>query len=105
MKNLVVGAGLSGAVLANLLANKLNEKVVVIDRRNQIAGNVFDYKDMEANITVHKYGPHVFHTNNKKVWDFLSEYTKWNFFFLKPNAIFGISSRVKIAETFIPFPP
>lgn len=87
MKNLVVGAGLSGAVIANLIANKLNEKVIVIDRRNVIAGNIYDYKDSETKITVHKYGPHIFHTNNKAVWDYLSQFTKWNLFFLKPNAV------------------
>lgn len=87
-RNLIVGAGLSGAILANLLANKLNEKVTVIDRRKEIAGNIFDYKDKATNITIHKYGPHIFHTNNKKVWDFLSQYTKWNFYFFKPNAYF-----------------
>lgn len=85
-KNLVVGTGISGAVLANLIATELNEKVTVIDKRKNIAGNIFDYKD-KTGITVHKYGPHIFHTNNKKVWDYLSKFTKWNYFFLKPNAI------------------
>ena len=88
MKNLVVGAGLSGAVLANLIANNLNEKVVVIDRRSEIAGNIYDYQEQQTGITVHKYGPHIFHTNNKKVWDFLSKFTKWNYYFFKPNAVF-----------------
>ena len=87
MKNLVVGAGLSGAILANLIANILNEKVVVIEKRPVVAGNIYDYKDDETQITVHKYGPHFFHTNNKKVWDYLSMFTKWNYNFFKPNAI------------------
>lgn len=87
MKNIIVGAGISGAVLANLLAEK-GENVLVIDRRTTLAGNSYDYKDKETNITVHKYGPHIFHTNNKEVWDYLSKFTKWHFFFLKPNAIF-----------------
>ena len=86
-KNIVIGAGLSGAVLANLIATELNEKVAVIDRRSEIAGNIYDYNDKTTNITVHKYGPHIFHTNNKKVWDFLSKFTKWNYFFLKPNVV------------------
>ena len=86
-KNLVVGAGISGAILANLIASELNEKVTIIDRRKNIAGNIFDYKDKNTNITVHKYGPHIFHTNNKKVWDYLSKFTKWNYFFLKSNAV------------------
>ena len=87
-KNLIVGAGISGAVLANLIAEKSDEKVVVIDRRKELAGNIYDYKDKETGITVHKYGPHIFHTNNKEVWDFLSKFTEWHFFFLKPNAVF-----------------
>ena len=84
---LVVGAGLSGAVLANLLAEQSDKKVLVIDRRSEIAGNIFDYKDKETGITVHKYGPHIFHTNNKKVWDYLSKFTKWHYFFFKPNVV------------------
>ncbi|MEI0748993.1 UDP-galactopyranose mutase [Brachyspira pulli] len=83
---LIVGAGISGSVLANLIADKLNKKVLVIDRKNHIAGNCYDYKD-ENNITVHKYGPHVFHTNNKEVWDYLSKFTKWNYFYLKSNVV------------------
>ena len=74
MTNLVAGAGLSGAIIANRIANELNEKVTVIDKRNTIAGNIFDYKDKETGILVHKYGPHIFHTNNKEIWDYLSKY-------------------------------
>src|SRR5574344_1250611 len=87
MKNLIVGAGLSGSVLANLIAENLNEKVLVIDRRSNIAGNIYDYNDSKTNITIHKYGPHIFHTNNKEVLDYLSRFTKWHNFFLKPNAV------------------
>ena len=88
MTNLVAGAGLSGAIIANLFANELNEKVTVIDKRSTIAGNIFDYKDKETGILVHKYGPHIFHTNNKEIWDYLSKYTKWHYFFLQPYAVF-----------------
>ena len=87
MRNLVVGAGLTGATIARKLADELGEQVVVIDRRNVEAGNIYDYKDKMTGITVHKYGPHIFHTNNKEVWDFLSKFTKWHYFFLKPNAV------------------
>lgn len=85
--NLIVGCGLSGAVLANLIATELDEQVTIIDRRKEIAGNIFDYKDTETNITIHKYGPHIFHTNNKKVWNYLSKFTKWNHFFFRPNVV------------------
>lgn len=86
---LIVGAGISGSVLANLIANRLNEKVVVVERREYIAGNCYDYleKIESGDITVHKYGPHIFHTNNKEVWDYLSLFTKWHYFYLKPNVM------------------
>lgn len=86
---LIVGAGISGSVLANLIANRLNEKVLVVDRREYIAGNCYDYleKVEGGDITVHKYGPHIFHTNNKEVWDYLSTFTKWHYFYLKPNVM------------------
>ncbi len=71
---LVIGAGLSGCVAARLLAES-GLKVDVIDKRNHIAGNCYDY--YEDGILVHKYGPHLFHTNNKNVFDFLSKYTEW----------------------------
>ncbi|MBZ7936381.1 UDP-galactopyranose mutase [Campylobacter sp. B0100352/1] len=86
IKNLIVGSGLSGAVLARKIAEEKKEKVLIIDRRNHIGGNVYDYKDQETNITIHKYGPHVFHTSIKEVWDFLSRFTKWHYFFYKVRA-------------------
>ena len=84
---LIVGAGISGSVLANLIADRLDEEVLIIDRREHIAGNCFDYLASDENITVHKYGPHIFHTNNKEVWDYLSNFTKWHYFYLKPNVM------------------
>ncbi len=60
VKNLIVGCGLSGAILAERLASK-GQEVLIIDKREHIGGNIYDYKDQESNITVHKYGPHVFH--------------------------------------------
>lgn len=73
-KNLVVGAGISGAVMARMLAEN-GEPVLVIDAKEHIGGNLYDYR--EAGIMVHKYGPHIFHTDNKTVWDFVSRFTKW----------------------------
>ena len=72
---LVVGAGLSGAVVARELADK-GYQVNVIDKRNHIAGNVFDYIN-EHGIRIHKYGPHLFHTKNKNVFVWLSRFTEW----------------------------
>lgn len=94
-KNLIAGCGLSGAVIARLLAD-IGEKVLVIDRKNHIAGNIYDYKD-ENGIYIHKYGSHIFHTNNEKVWKFLNRFTSFNTYMHKVVALIdGI-------ETTIPF--
>ena len=74
---LVVGAGISGAVIANLISQDLDNQVTVIDSSDYIAGNCYDYRD-ENGIMIHKYGSHIFHTSNEKVWEFLNRYTKFN---------------------------
>jgi len=73
---LIVGAGLSGAVLAERLANKENKKVLIIDKRNHIGGNTYDYFNAEG-LLVHKYGPHIFHTNSPDVFNYLGNFTEW----------------------------
>ncbi|MFA7707433.1 MAG: UDP-galactopyranose mutase [Candidatus Pacearchaeota archaeon] len=73
----VVGAGFAGAVIAERLATQANKKVLVIDKRNHIGGNCYDYTDNEG-ILIQKYGPHIFHTNNKLIWDYLSKFTEFN---------------------------
>ncbi len=73
---LVVGAGFAGSVIAERLASQLNKKVLIIDKRPHIAGNAFDHYN-EAGVLVHKYGPHIFHTNSKDVFDYLSRFTEW----------------------------
>jgi UDP-galactopyranose mutase len=73
---LIVGAGFAGSVLAERLASKCNKKVLIIDKRNHIGGNTYDYYD-KAGILVHKYGPHIFHTNSKDVFEYLSQFTEW----------------------------
>ena len=75
-KYIVVGAGLAGITIAERIANELNEQVLIIEKRRHIGGNVYDCYD-EHGILIHKYGPHIFHTNNKKVWDYLSQFTAW----------------------------
>ena len=72
----VIGAGLSGAVMAERFASQQNKKVLVLEQRDHVAGNCFDFKNGHG-ITVHQYGPHLFHTNNEKVWEYLSQFTKW----------------------------
>lgn len=75
-KYVVVGAGLAGLTIAERIARKLNEKVLIIEKRNHIGGNCYDYYD-EKGILVHKYGPHIFHTNSKSVWDYINKFTEW----------------------------
>ena len=77
IKNLIVGCGFSGATLAYKIATELNEPVTIIDAKNHIGGNCYDYTD-ETGVCVHQYGTHIFHTNLKEVWDFISQFTKWN---------------------------
>ncbi|HEX4719621.1 MAG TPA: UDP-galactopyranose mutase [Thermoleophilaceae bacterium] len=73
---LVIGAGFAGAVTAERLASQLGQRVLVIDRRAHIGGNAFDERD-EHDVLVHRYGPHIFHTNSGKVVDYLSQFTEW----------------------------
>ncbi|MEP7080310.1 MAG: UDP-galactopyranose mutase [Ginsengibacter sp.] len=72
---LIVGAGLAGGVLAERLAST-NKKVLLVEKRDHIAGNTFDHYN-EHGILVHKYGPHIFHTNSKDVFEYLSRFTDW----------------------------
>jgi UDP-galactopyranose mutase len=73
---LIVGAGFAGSVMAERLASQLNKKVLVVEKRNHIAGNAYDEFD-EHGILVHRYGPHIFHTNSKEVFEHLSQFTEW----------------------------
>ena len=73
---LVVGAGLTGATLAERIASQLGQTVLVVDRRSHIAGNAHDPVD-ENGIRVHRYGAHIFHTSSETVWQYLSEFTDW----------------------------
>src|SRR3954462_9836861 len=73
---LVVGAGFAGATIAERLARVAGQRVLVVDKRDHVAGNAYDYVD-EAGVLVHKYGPHIFHTNSEKVVSYLSQFTDW----------------------------
>ncbi len=73
---LVVGAGFAGATIAERLAADGDKKVLICDKRPHIGGNAFDHYD-EAGILVHKYGPHIFHTNSREVYEYLSKFTDW----------------------------
>lgn len=93
MNLLIIGAGLSGAVLANKFA-KAGKKVLVIEKRDVVAGNAFDQK--VNGITVHKYGPHIFHTNNEEVYKYMNNFWELN----------GFKNRVegKVKDEIVPIP-
>ncbi len=73
---LIVGAGFAGSILAERLASQFDKKVLIVEKRNHIAGNAYDEYD-ENGILVHRYGPHIFHTNSKEVFEYLSKFTEW----------------------------
>lgn len=74
---LIVGSGFSGGVIAERLASQLDKRVLVVEKRGHIGGNAYDCYD-EHGILIHKYGPHIFHTNYDDVWQYLSQFTQWN---------------------------
>ncbi|MDR2830588.1 MAG: UDP-galactopyranose mutase [Methanobrevibacter sp.] len=82
---LVVGSGLFGSIFAHEMS-KAYRKVLIIEKRNHIAGNIYTY-ELE-NINVHKYGPHIFHTNDKEVWDYLHRFAEFNRYTNSPVAIY-----------------
>src|SRR5215213_6207801 len=73
---LIVGAGFAGSVLAERLATGSNKRVLICDKRPHIGGNAYDHYNDEG-ILVHKYGPHIFHTNSREVFEYLSRFTEW----------------------------
>ena len=73
---LVIGAGMAGAVAARELAERGGKRVLVLERRNHVGGNAYDCFD-KAGVLIHQYGPHIFHTSNKRVFDYLSRFTTW----------------------------
>ena len=81
----IVGAGLAGSVLAERLA-KSGKKVLVIERRKHIAGNCYDEVD-SSGILIHKYGPHLFHTDDANIWAYLSQFTEWTLYHHRVKAV------------------
>ncbi len=73
-KFVIIGAGFSGAVLANELANQLDCRIEVWEEKSHIAGNCFTERDKETGVMVHKYGPHIFNTDKKDIWDYVNRY-------------------------------
>ena len=81
----IIGAGMAGAVLAERFA-KSGKKILVIERRRHIAGNCYDEVDANG-ILIHKYGPHLFHTDDAQVWEYLSHFTEWHLYFHRVKAV------------------
>ena len=83
---LIVGAGLFGAVFANEVQRR-GKSCLIIDRRKHIAGNI--YTEEEKGIQIHKYGAHIFHTSDKRVWDYISQFAEFNHYINSPVAVYG----------------
>ena len=92
---IIVGAGIAGATVARKLAEESNKKVLVLERRNHIGGNCYDKPD-DHGILIHEYGPHIFHTGDEGVREFLSRFTKWY--------DFGHEVVAKVGDHLIPVP-
>jgi UDP-galactopyranose mutase len=75
---LIVGAGITGATIAERASSELGWRVLVIDRRDHIGGNVYDYTDPATGIRVNKYGAHIFHTNDEDVWEYVQRFAHWS---------------------------
>lgn len=81
----IIGAGLAGSVLAEKFASS-GKKVLIIERRQHVAGNCYDEVDGNG-ILIHKYGPHLFHTDDAQVWEYLSRFTDWHLYFHRVKAV------------------
>jgi len=93
--NIVIGAGISGAVIAERIVSQLNERVLIFEKRINVAGNCYDYMDKNG-ILVQKYGPHIFHTDDKNVWNYISQFTDWHHY---QHKVLGF-----IDNKFVPIP-
>lgn len=77
--SIVIGSGAAGSTVARKLAEESNKRVLVLEKRSHIGGNCYDKTD-DYGVLIHEYGPHIFHTNEEEVYEFLSKYTDWYFF-------------------------
>ena len=92
----VVGAGLSGAVIAEQYASQVGKSILVINKRDHIGGNCYDFVDKETGILMNKYGAHLFHTNYERVWEYVQKFSKWSKY---EHRVIG-----KIGEKYVPIP-
>ena len=75
----VVGSGFAGSVVARELAERKDARVLILEKRSHIAGNMYDEFD-DADILIHRYGPHIFHTNDKRAFDYINRFTEWRYY-------------------------
>lgn len=92
---LIIGAGFAGCTLAERIASQLDRKVLIVEKRDHIGGNAYDYYNDDG-IMIQKYGPHIFHSNLKEVWNYLSRFTEWN------GYVHRVLARVKGKEVYLP---
>lgn len=93
---LIIGAGYSACVLAERIATQLEQRVLIVEKRNHIGGNAYDYYNEHGHL-IHKYGPHIFHTKSKEVWNYLSGFTEWRPYY---HQVLGVVEGKKVP---IPF--
>ena len=74
---IIIGCGLSGSVIAERFSTVLNKKVVILEKRNHIGGNCYDFVDEKTGILCSKYGPHFFHTNDGEIWEYINRFATW----------------------------
>ena len=91
---LIIGSGFAGATFANLAAER-GYTVRLVDKRKHIGGNCYTYEDEISQVEVHKYGPHIFHTNSSKVWSYVNRFSKFNNYVNRvkartQNQVFGL---------------
>jgi len=92
----IVGAGLSGAVIAEQFASQLGKTCLILEKRHHIGGNCYDYVDPETGILVNKYGAHLFHTNHYRVWEYIQKFSEWTPY---QHRVLG-----KIGDKYVPIP-
>ncbi|MFT3722173.1 MAG: UDP-galactopyranose mutase [Hyphomonadaceae bacterium] len=92
---LIVGAGFTGATLAERIASQLEKRVLLVDRRDHVGGNAYDSLDAQG-VLIHPYGPHIFHTNSKRIFEYLSRFTSWRFY---EHRVRGL-----VDDQFVPLP-
>ena len=102
----VVGAGFFGLTLAYEISTKSDSSVVVLDKRDHLGGNAYSYTDSSTNIEIHKYGSHLFHTSNKRVWDFVNQFSSFNSYthFVKTlhdNKVFSMPINLHTISQFV----